>query len=210
MSRTFERLIHWLVEMIVLIVGFAVAIVLGVVIPGLAAMRLLHAGGWIESDPDAPGVFWAAIRHTFVAAPAIVLGGEILRLGRHLLFVGSYIALLFAYGFIMPLMFSSGVSMLLHAVLSPLFGVDVWLVWRPLLHVASAVGLSVMALKMHFDNRRDFYDSGTGSDHGRPLFRGSMGTGAVAFGEMAGSLTRPSGDSAGGSWSDDSGGGDSD
>ena len=160
--------------------------------------------------PDAPGLLWEALRYALIAAAALVLGGRILGLERHGLFVVSYIAFQFAYAFLMPLLFASLISMPVHAVVSPLFGVDVWIVWRPLLHVAFAVGLALMSLKMHFDEAHTYYEGDTAPRYRRPRFRGRVGTGAVAFGEMVGSLSRPSGDSAGGSWSDDSDGGDSD
>lgn len=210
MARILDEPITWIVETLVAIVAFMIAIALGVLIPGGAAMKLLHDGGWIAQGPDAPGLLWDAIRYTLIAAAGLVLAGRILWLERHGLFVVSYIAFQFAYAFLMPLLFASLISMPVHAVLSPLFGIDVWLVWRPLLHVAFAVGLALMSLKMHFDEAHTYYEGDTAPRYRRPRFRGKVGTGAVAFSEMVGGLTRPSGDSAGGSWSDDSGGGDSD
>jgi hypothetical protein len=209
-ARILDEPAIWVVETLVAIVAFVIAIALGVLIPGGVAMKLLHDGGWIAQGPDAPGLLWDAIRYTLIAAAGLVLGGRILWLERHGLFVVSYIAFQFAYAFLMPLLFAGLVSMAVHAVLSPLFGIDVWIVWRPLLHVAFAVGLALMSLKMHFDEAHIYYEGNTGPRYGRRRFRGRVGTGAVAFGQMAGSLSRPSRDSAGGSWSDDSGGGDSD
>jgi hypothetical protein len=219
MARILDEPITWIVETVVAIVAFVLAIALGVLIPGLAAMRLLHIGGWIGQGPEAPGLLWDAIRYTLIAAAALVLAGRILGLERHGLFVGSYIAMLFAYSFLIPLLFSGIVMMAVHVVVSPLFGIDAWREWRPLLHVAFAVGGAVMALRMHFDERGDFYEDGASGYRGpryhRPRYRGprhrgSVGTAAMTSGTLLGGLTSPSGDSAGGSWSDDSGGGDSD
>lgn len=157
-SSTRSALIDWIVEIIVLIVVFAAVIALGVLIPGWAAMKLLHDGGWIEQRPDAPWLLWAALRYTLIAAAAMVLGGRLLRLRRHGYFVGSYIAMLFMYAFLMPLLLSSLLIIPVHLIASPVYGIDAWREWRPLLHAALAGAGAILALWMHFAARRSLRD----------------------------------------------------
>ncbi|HEV3052909.1 MAG TPA: hypothetical protein VGX50_21560, partial [Longimicrobium sp.] len=133
--RRLEGLVAWMVETIVLIVLLAAAILLGVGVSVVSAMSLLYNSGQITQDPLAFQFLWTAVRYAVITAAVLVLiGGTVLRLGRHGNFIGVYLASLFVYSFLMPLVASALLIFFVHAVVSPVFGIDARQAWRPALH----------------------------------------------------------------------------
>jgi hypothetical protein len=203
--RRLEGLVAWMVETIALIVVLAAAILLGVGVSVVAAMYLLYNAGQITQDPLAFQFLWAAVRYAVITAAVLVLiGGKVLGLGRHGNFIGAYLACLFAYSYLMPLVASALLILFVQAVVSPVFGIDAWQAWRPTLHCVLAVLGAIVGFWAMYEDRHTLYDES-------PLLparyrgpRGSLRTGGMVGGQMMSGLGERWSDS------DDSGGGDSD
>lgn len=186
---------------------FTVLIGIGIIIPGAGALKLFHHGDLLTQYPLTPASLLEAVRFAAWTAAGLVMLG-MLGFRRYGLFVAVFLAGLFACSLIAAILFSSLVTVPVHLVVSPLFGVDAWNDWRPFVHLVFVVLGVPWSFSICWEARRDLLadDGGYGGSY---RFSGSPGTAGVAGGALLGGLFDGSG-SAGGSWSNDSGGGDSD
>lgn len=207
------RLPGWMnhvIAKIILVLFFTVMLLIGIVVPGAAALRLFHNADLLTQYPLTPATLLHAARYAFYAAAVLVTLG-MLGLGRYGLFLTYFLMGLFGCSFISALLFSSIVIFPVDLVVSFLWGIDAVTRWHPFVHLAFAALGVVWAWSICYDARRDLlYDGPSGGGYGGYPFSGSPGTAAVAGGSLFSGLLGDSG-GAGGSWSSDSdGGGDSD
>lgn len=188
---------------------FTVLIVIGVIIPGAGALNLFHHAGRLTQYPLTPASLLEALRYAVWTAAGLVMLGMV-GFRRYGPFVAVFLAGLFACSLVAAIIFSSLVTMPVDLVVSPLFGVDVWNDWRPFVHLVFVVLGVPWSFSICWESRRDLLADGMDRGYGGSYrFSGNPGTAGVAGGALLGELFDGSG-SAGGSWSDDSGGGDSD
>jgi hypothetical protein len=204
-----ESLSEWAIYLImqpVWVLLFTVMLVIGVIIPGAGALKLFHHASLLTQYPLTPASLLEAVRYAVWTAAGLVMLG-MLGFRRYGPFLAVFLAGLFACSTIAAILFSSLVTMPVHLVVSPLFGIDAWIHWRPFVHMAFVVLGVPWSFSICWEARRDLLDDGAGYG-GSYRFSGNPGTAVGAGGALLGGLFGDSG-GAGGSWSYDSGGGDS-
>jgi hypothetical protein len=207
-----ELLSEWAIYIItqpVWVLFFTVMLVIGVIIPGAGALKLFHHAGLLTQYPLTPASLLEAVRYAVWTAAGLVMLG-MLGFRRYGPFLAVFLAGLFACSLIAAILFSSLAIIPVHLVVSPLFGIDAWIEWRPFVHLAFVVLGVPWSFSICWEARRDLLDDRDGASYGGSYrLTGNPGTAAAAGGALLGGLFDGSG-SAGGSWSNDSGGGDSD
>jgi hypothetical protein len=197
-----------IIAKIILVLFFTVMLLIGVVVPGAAALTLFHSADLLTQYPLTPASLLHAARYAFYAAAVLVTLG-MLGLGRYGLFLTYFLMGLFGCSFIAALLFSSIVILPVDLVLSSLWGIDAMTHWRPFVHLAFAALGVVWAWSICYDARRDLlYDGPSSGGYGGYQFRGSPGTAAMSGGSLFSELFGGDSGGAGGSWSSDSDGGD--
>ena len=183
--------VEFIIRQFVWAVIFTPMLVIGVVAPGAVALRLFHNAGLLTQYPLTPASLFLAVRYAFCAAAVLVFLG-MLGLRRYGPFMLVFLGGMFACSLIFGLLGSGMVAMAVHMVVSPLWGIDVWIDWRPFVHLAF-VALGVVwafsiAREAHVDAFRDDHD------YGGYRFSGSPGTAVSASGSMFSGLFSDSGD----------------
>lgn len=212
-GRLAERAVYVVVQLVwvqlVWVLLFTVLIGIGIILPGAGALKLFHHAGLLTQYPLTPASLLGAVRYAGWTAVGLVMLG-MLGFRRYGPFLAVFLAGLFACSLVAAILFSSLVTLPVHLVVSPLFGIDVWNDWRPFVHLAFVVLGVPWAFSICWEARRDLLDDRGGNGYGGSYrFSGSPGTAAASGGALSGGLFDGSG-SAGGSWSTDSSGGDSD
>lgn len=205
------QLSEWVSSIVVQLVWvpfFTVLIGIGVVVPGAGALTLFHHAGLLTEYPLTPASLFQVARYAFWTAAILVMLG-MLGLRRYGPFLACFLAGLFACSFIAAILFSSLLILPVQLVVSPLFGIDAWIDWRPFVHLAFVVLGVPWAFSICYEARRDLLGDDRDFGYGGYRFRGNAGTAVGAGGALFSGLFDDSG-GAGGSWSDDSGGGDPD
>lgn len=208
------RLPDWMyhvITKIILVLFFTVMLLIGVVVPGAAALTLFHSADLLTQYPLTAESLSLAARYAFYAAVVLVTLG-MLGLGRYGMFLTYFLMGLFGCSFISALLFSSILVLPVDLLLSSLWGIDAMIYWRPFVHLAFVALGVVWAWSICYNARHDLlYDGPFSGGYGGYQFRGSPGTAAVAGGSLFSELFGGDSGGAGGSWSSDSdGGGDSD
>lgn len=145
-----------------------------------------------------PGILWAALGLTLLS-----------RVGReeHAQFMVLLLVVWFGAAFFLPLVGSALITLPVHAVVSPVFGVDANREWRPVLHAVMAVLGAIWGIKVVADSFGGEYHAGAAS------YAPSSGTSGRLGSLLETAMHAMSKNPDDGGWSDDSGdsdGGDSD
>lgn len=193
-----------IIAQLVWVLVFTVLIGIGIIVPGAGALRLFHSVGLLTQYPLTPEGLLEVARYALWAAVGLVMLG-MLGLSRYGLFLAVFLAGLFACSFISAIVFSSLITMPVHLVVSPLFGIDAWHEWRPFVHLAFVLLGVPWAFSICYNARRDLLYDGPDAGYGGYRFSGNPGTAVSAGGALFGGLFDGS-SGADGSWSDDSGG----
>jgi hypothetical protein len=206
-SWSLSECVEFIIRQFVWAVIFTAMLLIGVVAPGAVTLRLFHNADLLTQYPLTPASLFLAARYAFQAAAVMVLVG-VLGLKRYGPFMLVFLAGLFACSLITALLGSGLVTMPVHFVVAPLWGIDVWNDWRPFVHLAFVALGVVWAFSIAREAHVDAFKDDPG--YGGYRFGASPGTAAMAGGSLFSGLAGDSG-GAGGSWSSGSdGGGDSD
>ncbi len=190
--------------------GFwAVMLVFGAGFPVFGAMHLLYSAGYIAHDPMVPDVAWTLGRGMLWAALGLAL---LSRVGRdeYAQFMVLLLITWFGAAFFLPLVGSALITLPVHAVVSPVFGIDANGEWRPVLHAVMAVLGAIWGIKVVADSFGGEYDVGAARHAPSSGTSGTLGSlvetamHAMSKNPDDGGWSDDSGDSG------DSGGGDSD
>lgn len=199
----------YVIVQLIWVLLFTALLVIGVIVPGAGALKLFHHAGLLTQYPLTPASLFEVVRYAVWAAAGLVMLG-MLGFRRYGPFLAVLLAGLFACSTIAAILFSSLIIMPVHLVVSPLLGIDAWNDWRPFVHLAFVLLGVPWSFSICWEARRDLLDDRDDPGYGgSDRFRGNPGTAGAAGGALLAGLFDGSG-SAGGSWSEDSGGGDSD